>query len=119
MSNTKIMTPSLRLAGFMLLSATAVILVTGAAYAAGTFTECAFEKLKEILEIATITTLVSIILEKGLEELGKLLVEEAGKKILEKLIKALAKKLVPWIGVALIILDLVLLLKDCFPLIKI
>ena len=119
MSNTKIMTPSLRLAGFMLLSATAVILVTGAAYAAGTFTECAFEKLKEILEIATITTLISIILEKGLEELGKLLVEEAGKKILEKLIKALAKKLVPWIGVALIILDPALLLKDCFPLIKI
>ena len=103
----------------MLISATTVVLLTGGAYAAGTFTECAFEKLKEILEIATITTLISIILEKGLEELGKLLVEEAGKKILEKLIKALAKKLVPWIGVALIILDLVLLLKDYFPLIKI
>lgn len=119
MLQSKFMTPPMRLASLMLMSATTVILVTGAAYAAGSFTECAFEKLKEILEIATITTLVSIILEKGLEELGKLLVEEAGKKILEKLIKALAKKLVPWIGVALILIDLALLLKDCFPLIKI
>lgn len=118
LQSNKTTTP-LRLAGYMLMSATVVVLLTSAAYAAGTFTECAFEKLKEILEIATITTLISIILEKGLEELGKLLVEEAGKKILEKLIKALAKKLVPWVGVALIILDLVLLLKDCFPLIKI
>ncbi|SRR5579872_3311838 len=119
MLQSKIATPSLRLGGLLVMSAATVILLTGAAYAAQTFTECAFEKLKEILEIATITTLVSIILEKGLEELGKLLVEEAGKKILEKLIKALAKKLVPWIGVALIIIDLALLLKDCFPLIKI
>jgi hypothetical protein len=119
MLQSKITTPPLRLAGVMLISATTVVLLTGVAYAAGTFTECAFEKLKEILEIATITTLISVILEKGLEELGKLLVEAAGKKLLEKLIKALAKKLVPWVGVALIILDLVLLLKDCFPLIKI
>ena len=119
MLQSKTVTPSLRLAVLMALSATTLIVLTGAAYAAQTFTECAFEKLKEILEIATITTLVSIILEKGLEELGKLLVEQAGKKLLEKLIKALAKKLVPWIGVALILIDLALMLKDCFPLIKI
>jgi hypothetical protein len=80
------------------------------------FEECAVKRLLEILEIATITAVISIIVEKGLEEVGKYLATEAAKALLAKLIKALAKRLIPWLGVIAIIIELALLLKECIPL---
>ena len=76
------------------------------------FKECAINALMEILAIALITEIISIVVEHGIGALAK----RAGSKLLKKLAIALGKKLVPWIGAALIVAELIWLLKDCIEL---
>jgi hypothetical protein len=79
---------------------------------AAAFKECALKKLVEILEIATVTIIISIIIEHGIGELA----ERAGVEVLKKLAAAIGKKFVPWLGAILILIELAILLKDCLPL---
>jgi hypothetical protein len=80
------------------------------------FKTCVLNKLVEILEIGVIIWLISVAVEEGLEGLARRLGEEAGENALRKLAKALGKKIIPWVGALLIIAELLLLLKDCVPL---
>jgi hypothetical protein len=75
--------------------------------------DCIRDSLMEILGIGGITMIIAYLRTSGMEALAT----TAFKRLLERVLKGFLKKgasrVIPWIGLALIILDIIIMIKDC------
>ena len=75
--------------------------------------DCIRDSLIEIVGFGGITAIIAYLRSRGIEGLS----DRFFRRLLQRLVKGFLKKgatrLIPWLGLALIILDIILMLKDC------
>ncbi len=76
------------------------------------FQQCTNVKVVEILNIIVITTVVSLLFE---HILGELVFGERAPRF-KTVLSSIGKKFVPWVGAAIVLIELVPLLQNCVPL---
>lgn len=75
--------------------------------------DCVKDSLLEIVGLGAVTAVIAYLRSRGMEGLS----DNAFRRLMQRLVKGFTKKgaarLIPWIGLALLILDIILMIKYC------
>lgn len=70
---------------------------------------CIIASLSEILALTAITSIIAYISSRGIEVVAT----TAFRRIIKRIALGFAKRLIPWLGVALIVIDIILMIVNC------